>query len=220
MQPARKMSLIALASASLAIAILCGCRETQSLAGPPEVDPLGVEAFRVGGGCPRAGIDIIQNGGFESPRIQEKAYTLLFAGDTIGAWSVDAGAVDHISGRFWRPAEGRQSLDLDGSCGVGTISQVVAAVPGQAYQLCFALAGNPGGPPVVKSMEVWWGPERVDSLSFDTTGRTFHRMGWVYRQYTVTATTATTRLMFRSMTPGCYGPALDDIKLQEIPPTP
>ncbi len=173
-------------------------------------------ADRVEGRCPSAGIEILQDGGFEDPRVGGDAYARLSAGDAIGAWSVDDGAVDLISARFWKAAERRQSLDLDGSCGAGTISQVAPTAAGRSYQLCFALAGNPDGPPAVKTMEIWWGEQRIDSLTYDTTGASRRHMGWTYHSYAVTATGPATRLLFRSLTPGCYGPSLDDIRLEEL----
>ncbi len=206
-----------LAGAALAFAALYGCRETQTLtAPPPESATAAYAADRIEGRCPKGGVDILQNGGFEEPRVEGEVYARLFAGDAIGAWSVDDGAVDLISARFWKAAERRQSLDLDGSCGAGTISQVAPTVAGRSYQLCFGLAGNPDGPPAVKTMEIWWGDQRLDSLTYDTTGASRRHMGWIYRQYTVTAAGPATRLMFRSLTPGCYGPALDDIRLEEL----
>jgi choice-of-anchor C domain-containing protein len=207
-----------LASTALAFAASYGCRETQSLSAPPSTDSdlVAYATDRIDGRCPSTGVEILQNGGFEDPRVEVEVYAPLSAGDAIGAWTVDDGAVDLISGRYWRAAEKRQSLDLDGSCGMGTISQVAPTVPGRSYQLCFAMAGNPDGPPAMKTMEVWWGDQRIDSLTFDTTGATRRHMGWTYWQYAVTATGSATRLRFTSLSPGCYGPTLDDVRLQEI----
>ncbi len=215
----RFVPALLLTSAFLALAASYGCRDTQTLTAPlPDSAAAAYAADRIEGRCPSAGVEILLDGGFEAPRVQGEPYVPLSAGDAIGAWSVDDGAVDLISQRYWKAAERRQSLDLDGSCGAGTISQVAPTEAGRSYQLCFALAGNPDGPPAVKTMEVWWGDQRIDSLTYDATGAERRHMGWTYRQYTVTATGSATRLMFRSLTPGCYGPALDDVRLQELAP--
>jgi choice-of-anchor C domain-containing protein len=159
--------------------------------------------------------NLIENGGFESPATRTKDYDPFVQGTSIGAWRVEEGAVDLISHHFWKPAKGHQSLDLDGSCGAGTISQHVHPVPGRTYHLRFALAGNPGGPPDVKRLEVWWGDELLGSPSFDVAGTSFRHMEWTPVEYTVTAGSDDVLLRFRSLTPGCYGAALDDVTLEE-----
>ena len=165
-------------------------------------------------------MNLVRDGSFEIPAIPDLPYFQASAGDSIGAWAVVGGPVDLISGGFWKSAAGYQSLDLDGSCGVGAIVQRIPTTPGHVYTLCFALAGNPDGSPSVKSMTVQWGTAVVDSLRFDVSGSDRVRMGWSYYQYSVTATADSTDLLFRSMTPGCYGPVLDDVSVQEeSPPT-
>jgi len=166
--------------------------------------------------CPDVSANLVEDGGFESPVVQSQEYDPIVAGGNLEAWSVDGGAVDLISSRFWQPARGKQSLDLDGSCGVGSISQQLRTIAGQDYQLCFALTGNPGGPPAIKSLEIWWGDQRVDSLTVDVSFSTFKRMGWTYVHYRVTASADSVVLSFRSTTPGCYGPVLDDVKVQKM----
>jgi choice-of-anchor C domain-containing protein len=205
------------------LAILLGTRwNGASLAGSdPAADPVDPEATAEAGrgfGQCRAGVvELLRNGGFERPHVRGRAYATLLGGDSIDAWLVVEGTVDHIVSHYWRPAEGRQSVDLDGSCGTGTIGQDVRVVPGRTYLLCFAVAANPDGPPAAKAMEVWWGDTRVDSVVVEATVATRRRMGWVWRQYAVTADAPLMSLRFRSRTPGCYGPALDDVKLVELP---
>jgi choice-of-anchor C domain-containing protein len=126
--------------------------------------------------------------------------------------------VDLTPGYYWEPAEGQQSVDLDGTCGAGVIYQDLNTSVSQTYSLRFALAGNPDGAPTIKEMEVWWGNSLVDRLTFDTTGRTRTSMGWGLHEYVVTATEASTRLRFKSLTPGCFGPVLDKVSVQDNPP--
>lgn len=160
--------------------------------------------------------NLVEDGGFESPATTTRTYDSFSQGSTLGPWLVQGGAVDLISHHFWKPAKGHQSIDLDGTCGAGTILQVVHPVPGRSYRLRFALAGNPGGPPAVKSVAVWWAGALVGSLSFDASTTSFRKMGWRYAEFTVTAASDAVGLRFESLTPGCYGAALDDITLEEV----
>lgn len=210
---ARPAPIAALAICA-AIPVL-GCL-SESAPARPAPSPFGVEALATDSRIAQSGRDLIEDGGFESLRVRGKTYIPLVLGDHIGPWLVEEGAVDLISKHFWEPAKGRQSLDLDGSCGAGSIVQVVHVASGRSYRLRFALAGNPGGPPEVKSLEVRWGDSRLDTPSFCVAGTSFRDMGWTYLEYVVTAASADVPLRFRSLTPGCYGAALDDVTLEEL----
>jgi len=159
------------------------------------------------------------DGGFERPKVTGGEYDIYWAGSWIGKWFVDDGAVDLITKPLWRPAEGSQFLDMDGSCGAGTIHQNLATAPGASYRLQFALAGNPGGPPRVKLLEVTWGDAVVDTVEFDSDGGTQTNPGWTTRAYTVTADATVTRLQFRSLSPPprCYGALLDAVRVELLP---
>ncbi|MGE5177452.1 MAG: choice-of-anchor C family protein [Hyphomicrobiales bacterium] len=191
------------------VLLLLGCADSNRLIAAP--------AAR---GCDHAGVNLVRNGSFEIPAIPSLPYLRDLAGDSIGAWAVVEGPVDLISGPFWQAADEAQSVDLDGSCGAGAIAQRVPTTAGHAYRLCFALSGNPDGPPVVKWMSILWGGALVDSVSFDVTWSARAHMGWVTFQYVLDATADTTALEFRSTSPGCYGPVIDDVWLEEeAPPT-
>src|SRR5689334_21851443 len=66
-------------------------------------------------GARPAAPSLLVNGGFETPDA---------GGDMVGydhasvpsgfGWAIDAGTIDHIGGA-WQPAEGRQSIDLNGT---------------------------------------------------------------------------------------------------------
>jgi choice-of-anchor C domain-containing protein len=152
--------------------------------------------------------NVVTNGDFEVPNAGSSFVTYR-AGQTFGGWVVESGSVDHV-GRLWQAANGNQSVDLSGE-GAGAIYQDLPTIPGQTYLLRFAMAGNPEGGPAIKRIEIWWDTTLVDTLSFDTTGRSKSSMGWVYHEYTVVATTNVTHLRFKSLTSGAFGPALDDV---------
>src|SRR3569833_682916 len=58
---------------------------------------------------------MLANGGFESPGIPGNAFIRYGAGSTIGPWRVTHGKDDLTGANFWQPADGRQSLALEGS---------------------------------------------------------------------------------------------------------
>jgi choice-of-anchor C domain-containing protein len=162
-------------------------------------------------GTARAATDLVSDGGFESPAIGG-TWAMVFAGGSVGPWVVDAESVDVVA--MWQDAEGNQSLDLSGA-DAGSVYQDLATVPGETYTLRFALSGNPEsrGADPVKRVRVDFGDAAVDTLSFDVTGRGFGEMGWERHAYSLTATSATTRLRFTSLTAGDTGPAIDDVRV-------
>jgi choice-of-anchor C domain-containing protein len=160
--------------------------------------------------------NIVANGDFETPVVLNPLI-VYFEGQTFGSWTVVSGSVDLLSPSYWQAADGGQSVDLSGDSD-GAISQPLSTTPQRKYVLRFALAGNPettGCPnSPIKTMEVWWGATLVDTLTFDTTGRSNWDMGWGFHEYTVTAANATTQLKFGSLTPGCHGPVLDMVSVR------
>src|SRR5262249_6080253 len=62
----------------------------------------------------------------------------------IKGWVVTRAQIDLV-GVYWPAAEGKRSLDLHGSPGLGGISQTFATTAGKTYLVTFMLAGNPEG---------------------------------------------------------------------------
>ena len=79
------------------------------------------------------------------------------------------------------------------------------------------MAGNPEGPPSVKSMAVATAGQ-VRQFTFDVTGKTIYRMGWEVRSFNFTAADSVTTIEFYSQDPaiGIYGPALDDVSVMRV----
>ena len=124
-----------------------------------------------------------------------------------------AGGVDYI-GSYWQAGNGTRSVDLS-AIEPGFISQTFDTALGQSYLVTFLLAGNPDGPPPVKSLGV---SAAADSglYTFDTTGHTTAAMGWTLEQFIFTATGSSTTLTFTSNSATSFGPALDNISVSEI----
>lgn len=157
-------------------------------------------------------LPLIGNGGFETPVIVAQEF--YETGAAIGAWNVTDGSVDLVGAEGpWRAARGRQSLDLSGN-GPGAIEQTFATRAGRCYTVGFALAGNPYGPPGVKT-----GYARVtngslvaqENFAFDTAGRTPENMGYVRERFTFCARDTQATLSLVSTTEGVYGPVVDDV---------
>lgn len=163
--------------------------------------------------------NIVSDGGFEAPCGGNEFWT-FYGGETFGEWTIGNHSVDVLNNPvYWQPAEGEQFVDLDG-VERGSIRQTLATVPGQQYDLRFAMAGNPGvswWPTTVRDMDLWWGGSVVDTLTFDTAGHTRLDMGWEGRAFVVTATSASTELKFESRTEGPYGMTIDNVRVTPVP---
>ena len=166
--------------------------------------------------------NLVLNGGFESPFIAADSLTL--AGCPPGfVWCVGQGTVDLVQAG-WQPGEGRQSLDLNGAS-PGSIYQDLATVAGQTYDVSFLFSGHPDGDPT-KTMRVFWGGADLGQFTWIVgPGQSRAEMFWspiFIRE--LTATSATTRLEFRSTTTAVCGdpaaamcgPALDAVSVAAV----
>jgi choice-of-anchor C domain-containing protein len=163
----------------------------------------------------------VTNGSFETGSYSSAPFDTLSAGSTdLEGWTIDSGSVDWI-GSYWQAAHGSRSIDLDGNA-AGAISQTLATTIGNAYDVTFALSGNPFGGPAAKTLTVGASGAASQSYTFDIgiAGNSTGDMKWATQVYSFIATSTTTVLGFTSTTPGVFGPALDDISVAETaPPT-
>ncbi len=160
------------------------------------------------------GGNLVRNGDFEAGG-PVPAWLSLHAGSTaIPGWRIKAGHVDLV-GRWWQTAGGGGSVEV-GTPGPGALEQSVATVPGRRYRLSFALAGNPEGPPRVKTLVVSAGPTSR-TFSFDSAGHTRQTMGWRTQTLDFTAVASATAIGFArtdgSPRSGWWGPAIDDVSV-------
>lgn len=158
----------------------------------------------------------INNGSFEA-NVIGVPYQVFSAGQDMGSgWLVESGTVEIVRD-YWPAAAGHQSIDLSGIFEeIGTIYQDIATVPGKTYKIRFAFAGNPEDPGNDKRMKVFWNEGEVADLTYNTAGRSLSDMGWEYHTYTVTATSETSRLKFKSLTVSFLGPVIDDVSIEEL----
>lgn len=168
------------------------------------------------------------NGSFEIGN-DPGTFTTLSAPNTtdITNWSVDSGSVDYI-GTLWQAADGGRSVDLNG-LEAGSVSQVVPTVIGATYDVSFYMSGNPSNrpaedplfSPTLKAMSVSATGAAPQNFTFDTAlkGNDFVDMKWEQHTYSFVATSVSTTLTFASQIVGAFGPALDNVTIQEtLPP--
>lgn len=163
----------------------------------------------------------ITNGSFEEPVAPVGGFATYNPGSgSLTGWTISGASIDHIGAGFWQASDGVQSVDMNGSRGAASLSQMVTGLAvGTAYTLLFDMAGNPSGPPAVKSVDVMMGGAS-DSFTFDITGHSKQDMGWVTYSLNFVAGATSELLMFKSTTTECcWGPALDNVRI-EISPVP
>ena len=167
----------------------------------------------------RLGASLEINGSFETPPGGTGGGFVYSAGSVFGGWTVSVGEVKHLGGAPWLAAQGTSLVDLNGTNAFavpGAIHRNIVTIPGQAYQLRFAYAGNPGGAPVVKDLLASWNGNLAGQFRFDITGAAPDALGWVYTNLTVIGT-GNDSLAFASLVANsAYGPLVDDITLTPI----
>jgi hypothetical protein len=99
----------------------------------------------------------------------------------------------------------------------GSISQIIPTVIGETYNLSFDLSGNPDSGPSDKILEVGASGVLPQDYHFDTSvwENTHEDMKWQKEIYTFIATDTNTKLTFASQTAGLWGPALDNVVVED-----
>ncbi|MEL6505291.1 MAG: choice-of-anchor C family protein [Pseudomonadota bacterium] len=158
------------------------------------------------------GTDLVSNGGFEQGPTGGQ-FTQVNAGSTaITDWTVGLSSVDHYHGTR-QNAEGIAHLDLNG-LGQGSVSQTIATIPGETYELTFNMSRAPVGFPP-DDLRVIVGGNSQD-FTYTTAGGTESNMQWEERSFFFTATGNTTNITFQTLEPGNSGPALDNVSVQQV----
>ena len=159
------------------------------------------------------------NGSFELGSVNPGSgwATLGSGSSAIAGWEIFDGTIDYI-GTYWQAANGSRSVDLNGNDGPAGIRQTFDTIDGATYQIRFALAGNPDGAPMTKSVQVASGAA-LQLFTFTVPPGASHAdMGWAYHSLLFTATSGSTTLSFLSDTAGVYfGPAIDDVSVTAVP---
>jgi choice-of-anchor C domain-containing protein len=156
-------------------------------------------------------VNLVTNGSFEDG-IETGNFVSLNPDSTdIKGWVVTRGQIDYV-GAYWKAADGKRSLDLHGSPGLGGVKQTIKTKKGQKYKVTFSLAINPDSAVRKKKLAVQAG-ERKETFVIEATGNTVTEMGWEKKEWTFTADGDETVLEFYTLEtedPNC-GPALDNV---------
>lgn len=161
------------------------------------------------------------NGDFETgtdPNASPNGFITLTAPDSanLPGWTISSGSIDYV-GNYWQAQGGSaRSVDLAG-ISLGTLSQSIATVAGQLYEVTFWASKNPDG----------GDPTRTGTVSFGGGSQTFaysaindrSNMNWQQYSFDFTATGPTSLLSFAADASAgcCYGPALDTVSVAAVP---
>lgn len=163
------------------------------------------------------------NGGFElhhdiTDDLDSKELVLPTGDHRLDGWDIISGSINYVkSPSRWQAAEGQFSIDLNGEHNDAyAIAQTFDTVAGMQYQVSFAMAGNPDGGPVVKELHAS-AAGSFAKFAFDSTGSTRQSMRWSDEHFMFTASDSSTTLRFTSLTPGDYGPTLDNVRVTAVP---
>ena len=192
-------------------------REYQEHGKRPQLVLFTHNAPPVGGGpVPNAGGDggnMIVNPSFEQGRPTSRFITLAPGSRDLPGWRITQPTIDVVQ-NYWRSSDGKRSLDINGTPGLGGIAQTVPTIPGRRYTVHFDMAGNPDCGPLPMTLLVSAGNNRA-TYTFNTKGHTSRNMGWVQKSFSFVAQGNHTTLSFVSLSkanPSC-GPALDNVRM-------
>src|SRR5262245_21741245 len=123
------------------------------------------------------------NGSFEEgPETPGGGFSTLEKDSTaLKGWVVSQGNIDVVDSLYWKAADGKRSLDMNGGT-AGAISQTFKTKKGQKYCVRFALAGSAGNAPTEKRLQISAGGKTTE-FTFDVTGKTRTDMGWVSKTW-------------------------------------
>lgn len=166
---------------------------------------------------PKANVELVKNGSFEEgPDLPQGWMGVDKDSTKITGWTVTRGQIDLLSDKHWQAGEGKRSLDLHGSPGIGGVKQTLATKKGKTYTVTFQMGSNPGGHPTEKSLWVEAAGKRK-KFTFDSKEKSLTDMGWEAMTWEFTATDDETELELYSAEDAdpFAGPALDNVSVRE-----
>jgi hypothetical protein len=144
--------------------------------------------------------NLLVNGSFEVPVVPPGTPfgLVVFGRPSMVGWGITQGTVD-VNRFFWQsaPGQGRQSLDLVGSPGAGSINQTFPTDPGREYVFSGWVAHNPG----VREAKaiVYLNDEFLTQLSHNVASNVL-AMHWTFFAYRFHAKALTTTLTLTDVT--------------------
>ena len=164
---------------------------------------------------PKAAVELVTNGSFEDGPDVDRWMALDVKSTEIKGWTVTRGQIDYIGPDHWTAADGKRSLDLHGSPGLGGVKQTLKTEKGKTYTVLFKLASTPHAKPLEKGVWVEAGGSKK-KFTFDAKGKTTDNMGWEKMEWEFTAAGDETELEIYSAetTDENCGPALDAVSVK------
>ena len=163
--------------------------------------------------------NLVTNGSFEEGTNKPTSnFTTLSAGNTdITGWTVTSGSVDWIR-TYWTAQQGSYSLDLSGNS-AGTIAATsFATTSGNWYEVDFWMSANPDSGLGQKDLQVAVsGIPSTENFSYTvTSANSLTNMLWALKSMNFQAQSSSTTLSFISLTNSAWGPALDNVSVEEL----
>lgn len=164
--------------------------------------------------------------GFETPVTPAVTGRLLV--DPTGTLGSDLTFVSSGDVQLWhkkriKPAEGKQSLDLNGTQPGRVCGEYDIPVPGATYRILFRYAGDPRGFAVpVKTFDLVHSVDGSDTdvkpFAFNTIWFNRHNLVWKHGFYEFSGLIGEQTFCFDSTTPGRNGPMIDDLRYVQVSP--
>jgi choice-of-anchor C domain-containing protein len=160
----------------------------------------------------------IVNGSFEDvDNVPLNGFIGFAGGDSIPGWTIGGSSIEVVGNDYWMASNCVHSVDLSGGH-MGSISQDVPTQTGLTYTVSFDMSGNPVVGPAVKTIVVTADGGQSTTFTYDTSveENTLADMGYSAKAYTFVASGNSTTLTFESLTPGAYGPVIDNIAIANV----
>jgi hypothetical protein len=152
------------------------------------------------------------NGSFESPTANNVRRDAPF---DFGDWVVTAGNVDQAR-LPWQPADGEQSIDLNGLT-TGTLCQTFDTPIAGAAVVGFMMSHNPDAGNASGALRVRVNGVQQGANFVHNTANSRANMRWQSRSVAITVTTPTTELCFQSAQGSAQGPFIDAVTFAASP---
>lgn len=158
---------------------------------------------------------VLINGSFEDGAFTGAPFETLAAGSSnITGWTIGGAGIDWI-GSHWQASDGNRSLDLS-ALDAGSVSQALTTIVNNRYRVSFDLSGNPAGDPPVKDVDVTINGLNDSTYGYATGSNTNSDMVWLTYTYEFVASSTSSILAFTSQSNTPSGPALDNVRIEDL----
>ena len=170
--------------------------------------------------CEEVGGDLIVNGGFEDPALNNGAWQVFPS--NIPGWTVESGAgIEVQNNAAGAPHGGSQLVELD-SYDQSAMSQTLVTVPGEKYRLTFWHSPRPGvvagDNTIGYKVEVVSGPSTIISGQVGAGDAGGANTNWTKYTFDFVAVDASTKVTFsdEGNANNSYGGYLDDVSVRQL----